>query len=47
MKQTKRKRLVITLLALLGGIVLLQYAYAQSSGSSISLNSPVSFPVDI
>tara|TARA_R110002072_G_scaffold183470_2_gene339665 strand:- start:36 stop:176 length:141 start_codon:yes stop_codon:yes gene_type:complete len=46
MKRLKFKRLMITLLAILGGAVLLQYAYAQSSGN-ISLNSPVAFPVDI
>ena len=47
MKQIKLKQLVITVVAILGGVILLQYAYAQSGSSSISLNSPVSFPVDI
>lgn len=46
MKRFNLRRIVIPLLALLGGAVLLQYAYAQSGGN-ISLNSPVAFPVDI
>ncbi|WP_334127492.1 hypothetical protein [Sneathiella sp.] len=46
MKRFKSRRLIITLLAILGGAALLQYAYAQTSGN-ISLNTPVAFPVDI
>ncbi len=41
-----RRRATLALVALAAGVGLLGFAYAQSS-SSISLNSPVSFPVDI
>ncbi|MEK9832891.1 MAG: hypothetical protein ACPGQ5_08720 [Alphaproteobacteria bacterium] len=40
----RRTRALALLLALVAGVGLLGFAYAQTS---ISLNSPVSFPVDI
>ena len=40
------RRSLALLVALAAGLGLLGFAYAQSS-TSISLNSPVSFPVDI
>ena len=41
-----RRRIMMTVVAVAAGIGLLGFAYAQSS-TSLSLNSPVSFPVDI
>ena len=41
-----RRRLTVAVVAVAAGIGLLGFAYAQSS-TSLSLNSPVSFPVDI
>lgn len=41
-----RRRLMAAVIVLGAGVGLLGFAYAQSS-TSISLNSPVSFPVDI
>ncbi len=46
MRRHKSRKLIIAILALLGGFALLQYAYAQSN-ATITLNSPVAFPVDI
>jgi len=41
-----RRRVLALMIAVAAGVGLLGLAYAQS-GTSISLNSPVSFPVDI
>ncbi|MBT4772691.1 MAG: hypothetical protein HOI57_15520 [Rhodospirillaceae bacterium] len=41
-----RRRLLALVIALSAGVGLLGFAYAQSA-PSFSLNSPVSFPVDI
>ena len=41
-----RRRLMAAVVAFAAGVGLLGFAYAQS-GTSFSLNSPVSFPVDI
>tara|TARA_R110002110_G_scaffold376568_2_gene586725 strand:- start:234918 stop:235085 length:168 start_codon:yes stop_codon:yes gene_type:complete len=41
-----RRRLTLVVVALSAGVGLLGFAYAQST-PSFSLNSPVSFPVDI
>ena len=41
-----RRRLTVAVVAVAAGIGLLGFAYAQSA-PSFSLNSPVSFPVDI
>ena len=41
-----RRRVLALMIAVAAGIGLLGFAYAQS-GNSFSLNSPVSFPVDI
>jgi len=43
-----RRRLAVAVLAFAAGVGLLGFAYAQSGAApSFSLNSPVSFPVDI
>ena len=42
-----RRRLMVALVAFAAGVGLLGFAYAAQSGTSFSLNSPVSFPVDI
>ena len=41
-----RRRLLVAVIAFAAGVGLLGFAYAQST-PSFSLNSPVSFPVDI
>lgn len=41
-----RRRVLALMIAVAAGVGLLGFAYAQS-GTSFSLNSPVSFPVDI
>ena len=46
MNWRRKRKIIAVVLALLGGVALLQYANAQSS-SSITLNTPVAFPVDI
>ena len=46
MKWRNKRKIIAVVLALLGGAALLQYANAQNSGS-ITLNTPVAFPVDI
>lgn len=42
----RRRRTLGLLVALAAGVGLLGFAYAQSA-NTLSLNSPVSFPVDI
>lgn len=44
--QVGRRRLLALVVMVSAGVGLLGFAYAQSS-ATISLNSPVSFPVDI
>lgn len=46
MRWLNSRKIIVAVIALTGGVALLQYAYAQSS-TSISLNTPVAFPVDI
>jgi hypothetical protein len=41
-----RRRVLALMIAVAAGVGLLGFAYAQSN-TSFSLNSPVSFPVDI
>ncbi|WP_339633392.1 hypothetical protein [uncultured Sneathiella sp.] len=42
----KTRWVIVGVVAIFGALTL-QYATAQSGGSEINLNSPVSFPVDI